>query len=179
MTRRRAEHSRNLKLEKAKREAADRRILAEEDLEIAPRPSEGMRPPNLPYDLAEQDDEYLIELFVTLTRWADYLAGQLTLAEIDADNAAHVHDVAEATALISAWGGKRDDSVTVAKAERTLDPVVEEQWDELHVAYARRKLLQTMFETSERRAKMVSRELSRREALEPPTRRADRWGGGR
>lgn len=116
---------------------------------------------------------------VELTRWADFLGGRLALAEVHERGASYIVEVAEATAFVGSWRGLKDDRVTAAKAERTLDPDVAEARDALQVAYAKRKLYAAMFEAAQRDAAVVSRELTRRTEMEPATRRSDRWGGGR
>lgn len=154
-------------------EAEARRQIEEEGIDLPAQPS--FESPRVPVSLPDMDDDDLMKLFVRLTRWADYLSGQLALAEIDEQSIAAVLRVAEATSLIRNWGGGRDDRVAIAKAERDTDPAVTEWSDKLQVAHARRKLLGVMFTNMERDAALVSRELTRRVGREPTSRRADRW----
>lgn len=133
--------------------------------------------PQLPTEgLAELSDDHLMDLFSLLTRWADFLAGQVALAEIDERAQDAVVETAEATAMLADWGGKRDDKVTIARATRTLDADVQEMRQEQATRYAYRKLTQVLFGNVERDATLVSRELSRRIGRqEVNTRRVDRY----
>lgn len=81
----------------------------------------------------------------------------------------------EAEALIKNWGGSREDRVAVAKAERTLDPRVQEATEALQLAYARRKITQGIVEAAEKNVALISRELTRRVGHEPADRRDRRW----
>lgn len=120
-----------------------------------------------------------MRLFVGLTRWTDHLAVEVGLAEVEERSLERIVARAEAMVLLKNWSGGKDDRVTVAKAERSLDETVVEWQDKLDVAYARRKLMQVMFQAAERDAALCSRELTRRTGRhEPNSRRADRWGGG-
>jgi hypothetical protein len=66
--------------------------------------------------------------------------------------------------------------VTLAKAERDLDPDVRDWRLKLDVAHNVKKLTAVLFTSTERDAALVSRELSRRIGRkETNERRVDRW----
>ena len=77
--------------------------------------------------------------------------------------------------MVSGWGGTKD-RVTVAKAERSLDPDVLERKQEVANRYAYRKMIGVLFINTEREAALVSRELTRRTgSYEAKPRRDVRW----
>lgn len=117
-----------------------------------------------------------MDLFVKLNHWGNYLAGQLAEAEIDERTAEHLLEVAEASALVLAWSGRtKEDTITLAKAQRESDPKVQSARDDLQVVYARRKLLGVMFSSAEKDAAVVSRELTRRVGRNDRESRESRW----
>ena len=67
------------------------------------------------------------------------------------------------------------EAVTWVRAQMELEPAVQSARDVLKLCYARRKLKQMLFESAERDAAVVSRELTRRtDVKNPGYRRADR-----
>jgi len=118
--------------------------------------------PTLPVDITELHDEDLMELFVELTSWTDYVAPQVAVAAIDERESDRLVSVLEATAMINNWKGGSGDRVTIAKAHILLDPQVAEARKELDEKHAYRKLVETLLQNLERDAALVSRELTRR-----------------
>lgn len=116
-----------------------------------------------------------MRLFVALTRWTDYFGGQVALAEIDVREIESLLSYAEATVLLSNWTGAKEDRVTMARAERDTDEEVVDLRNKLEVATAYKKLMATIYESAERDAALVSRELTRRVGREAPERRERRW----
>lgn len=132
--------------------------------------------PKLPLKLADWTDGQLMKLFVMLTRWTDHLAGAVAEAEIEERAAEAVLNKAQALVLIGTWQGGRDDRVTMAKAQRDVDPVVEEKQELFDIAWRKRKMLAVLFSSTERDAAVVSRELTRRVGRrEDHDRRISRW----
>lgn len=132
--------------------------------------------PRLPVKLSEYQDDRLMQLFVALTRWTDHLAGKVAEAEVDERAADAALSRAQSQVLLAGWAGGKDDRVTLAKAERDLDPEVERRRDELDRRHAYRKMLGVLFSSTERDAAVVSREISRRIGRrEDNDRRASRW----
>lgn len=118
--------------------------------------------PDLPRDITELDDDDLMELFVTLTSWTDYVAPQVAVSAIDERECDRLVSVLEATAMINNWKGGSGDRITIAKAHILLDPRVTEARKELDEKHAYRKLVETLLQNLERDAALVSRELTRR-----------------
>jgi hypothetical protein len=131
--------------------------------------------PELPRDITELVDEDLMELFVTITAWNDYVAPQLAVAAIDEREADRYVSTLEATALISNWKGGSGDRVTIAKAQIALDPKVIDAKQTLDEKHAYRKLVETLLQNIERDAALVSRELTRRTSNSGVTQRARRF----
>ena len=123
--------------------------------------------PRLPKDITSLSDEDLMDLFVNVTSWVDYMSVQVAAAQIDERAAQRALDYAEAQAMVDGWGGGRDSRVAVAKAKRSLDPKVIQLHDELEERYAYRKYAETITSNLDRDAALISRELTRRTA--PPT----------
>lgn len=118
--------------------------------------------PQLPRDITDLHDDDLMDLFVTLTAWSDYLASQFAVAAIDEREAQRILDAAEARALIGGWKGGSGDRVTVAKANIAIDPKVTEYREDLDAKHAYRKLVETLTQNVDRDSALVSRELTRR-----------------
>lgn len=127
--------------------------------------------------MSELSDDELMRLFVALTRWTDFYAGQLAMAEVEMTYSDQVLEQVKATVLLRKWASAtKDDRVTIAKAEVLTDPDVDECQGVYDTAYARKKMLAVYFENAERDAAVVSRELTRRVGRkESNERRADRW----
>ena len=129
------------------------------------RPS--VSPPELPSHLDDLDDSSLMDLYSEFMSWVSYAKGQLVKAEIDEDREANKCRVIEARVLIEQWGADaKGDRVTIAKARRDVDDRVIVQQDTYQTARAYRKLVETLFESCERGAQLLSRELSRRIGLQ-------------
>lgn len=164
----------NLAVELAAEAEAAKAELAKQQLVLPPKPKYEL--PKIPLTIADVTDDQLMALMVALTRWTDYLAGSLAEAEVDERSVESVLQRAEATVLLRSWTGDKDDRITIAKAERDLDPDVREWRQKLDVAHAVKKLTAVMFTSAERDAALVSRELTRRVGRrETNERRVDRW----
>jgi hypothetical protein len=163
----------NLGAKLAEESLAAKEALEKAGLSLPEKPKYSV--PDVPTRITEMGDAALMNLFVRHTRWRGYLSGQMALAEIEERYAEDLLARLEAEALIREWGGGREDRVTVAKAQRTIDPAVMEAQDSLHLAYARRKLVGALMDGSEKNVAVISRELTRRVGMEPTERRDRRW----
>jgi hypothetical protein len=131
--------------------------------------------PKLDADLDELNDHELMALFVGLTRWTDFLQNQATIEEIGERYADAEVRKLEGLYMTANKPERVSEAVTWVRAQMELDPGVQKARDALRVAYARRKLKAMLFESCERDAAVVSRELTRRtDARSPGYRRADR-----
>lgn len=137
----------------------------------------GDESPALPAHLDDMDDSDLMDLYTQFMSWVSYSKGQLVKAEIDEDREANNCRVIEARVLIEQWGADaKGDRVTIAKARRDVDNRVVAQQEKYQVARAYRKLMEAMFESCERGAQLLSRELSRRIGLHSKEQRTSRFG---
>jgi len=134
-------------------------------------------PPAIPRNLDDMDDRELMELYSQFMAWVSYSKAELVQAEIAEEAGAHKSRIIEATALIDQWGiSAKGDLVTLAKARRDIDPKVVAQQEKNQVSKAYRKLVEAMFESCERGAQLLSRELSRRIGLNGKEQRTSRFG---
>lgn len=104
-----------------------------------------------------------------VTAWADFLNGQLALAEIDEQMVLTVLRKAESVIFLREVPKAK--TATEAKAHRDLDSEVEKWGEDYRVAKAFRKLTGVLYEKCERSAALLSRELSRRQTMEGPRRK--------
>ncbi|MFK0015793.1 hypothetical protein [Streptomyces sp. NPDC091027] len=113
-----------------------------------------------------------MELFVELTRWAEYAGTQLAAAAIDEKAAEAVLEHCKALAAVRA---KHEKSVTAQKAAAASDEDVIEADEQHREAYAVRKLTEAIYNGADRKAAVVSRELTRRIGRGDRESRANRW----
>jgi len=138
------------------------------------RPSD--TPPLLPSNLDELHDRDLMEVYTEFMAWVSYTKTQLVQAEIDEEQEEHQCKLIESTILISQWGNDaKTDRVTLARARRDVDPKVVDQQLKYQTARAYRKLVEALFESCERGAQLLSRELSRRIGLHSKEQRVSRF----
>lgn len=139
------------------------------------RPSDS--PPDMPDNLDILGDADLMSLYSEFMSWVSYAKGQLVVAEIDEDRENNLCRVVEARVLIEQWGADaKGDRVTIAKARRDVDKRVLTQQEKHQTARAYRKLVETIYESCERGAQLLSRELSRRIGLHSKEQRTSRFG---
>jgi hypothetical protein len=118
-----------------------------------------------------------MDLYSEFMAWVSYAKGQLVKAEIEEDRESTKCRVTDARVLIEQWGADaKGDRVTIAKARRDVDPRVTTQQDAYQTARAYRKLVEALFESCERGAQLLSRELSRRIGLSSKEGRTSRFG---
>ena len=116
-----------------------------------------------------------MDLFVKFTRWTDFFQSQLAIEEIFEHHAEMEIRKLEGLYLTRNRPEKASEAVTWVRAAMESDPEIRSSRDALKLYYARRKLKQMLFESAERDAAVVSRELTRRtDAKSPGSRRPDR-----
>ena len=131
--------------------------------------------PKLEVDIDDLTDKQLMNLFVQFTRWCDYFQNQLAIEEIFEHHAEMEVRKLEGLYLTRNRPEKASEAVTWVRAKMETEPEIRAARDALNLYYARRKLKQMLFESAERDAAVVSRELTRRtDAKSPGYRRADR-----
>jgi hypothetical protein len=131
--------------------------------------------PKLEENLDDLTDKELMALFVRLTRWTDFFQNQAAIEEIRERYADSEVRKLEGLYMTANKPERVSEAVTWVRAQMELDPAVQSARDVLKVVYARRKLKQMLFESTERDAAVISRELTRRtDVRNPGYRRADR-----
>lgn len=128
--------------------------------------------PSLPHDLTDIGDEDLMVLYSELTAYADFVAVQVSCAQIDERSLEKKLSSLENIKMLSS-GGKSENRVTFARAQVAVDPEVVEIKQRLDETYAYRKLIEAMAGNIERDTSLVSRELTRRTSS--ASRRSTRW----
>ena len=145
------------------------------DLGIDEPKAPDFRPPSLEADIDDLNDKELMNLFVQFTRWTDFFQYQLAIEEIHERYADQEVRKLEGLYLTRNRPEKASEAVTWVRAQMDTDQEIRSARDALKLYYARMKLKQMLFESSERDASVVSRELTRRtDSKSPGYRRADR-----
>lgn len=145
--------------------------LVDLGLELPMRPRD-LGAPQLPDDLTELTVDSLMGLMVALTNWTAYAGGQLAIAAVQEKEAEARLAMAQARASVSARGEK---SVAAQKAMAADDPEVRQATAALTEAYATRKLLEAVHSGLEAKARVVSRDLTRRTGMRDTETRAGKW----
>lgn len=127
--------------------------------------------PDLPRDLTELSDRDLMILFSEFVQWQNFAASRLGLAEVEERRAEAALKWAEDLIMMGAVKGE------IVKTRHTLsqDTDVAAARERALQAYAVRKTTAVVFDNCERSANLVSRELSRRQSINPTERRSNRW----
>lgn len=137
----------------------------------------GQSAPEIPFNLDDLSDEELMETYAKFMAWVSYSKAEMVKAEIDEDKESNLCRVLEARVLIEQWGADaKGDRVTIAKARRDVDARVIMQQEKYQNSRAYRKLVETMYESCERGAQLLSRELSRRIGMHNKDQRTSRFG---
>jgi hypothetical protein len=118
---------------------------------------------SMPSDITMLSSEQLAEKFTQLTAWADYIASQLAVAQVEERTATRKLDAVENTLLVQKMGNAaRGERITLVKAQVSIDPKVQELAQILEEKYAYRKLVEMLLNNHERDLSLVSREITRR-----------------
>jgi hypothetical protein len=117
----------------------------------------------LPSDITDISSEDLGNLFTRLTAWTDYIASQLTMAQLEERAALKKKDYLENTLLIKRMGSQtKGERVTTVKAEIAVNEDVVALDNDYEEKYAYRKLVEMLLTNHERDLSLVSREITRR-----------------
>lgn len=113
-----------------------------------------------------------MQLLVSLTNWAAYARGQLALASIEEQDAEGTLALAQARAAARARGER---TVAAQKAVAADDPAVHAAMAVVAQAYGDRKGLEAVVDALEAKARVVSRDLTRRTGMRDTENRAAKW----
>lgn len=148
-------------------------------IEFAPQPDGAS--PVLPPDPTALDDSQLMVAFTNFMGWVDFSATQLGFAEVDERMFDAMLEKRRDLLLLRSMPSsealrKREDTMTRVKAEVDTHAEMVELQQQHAEAYARRKLLTTVYERYDRDAFVLSREITRRGGgQDPKLRRQSRW----
>lgn len=118
---------------------------------------------DMPHDVTLLSSEQLAEKFTALTAWADYIASQLAVSQIEERNALRKMALAENRLLVSRMGSAvRGERITLVKAQVSIDDTIVELSQTYEDKYAYRKLVEMMLNNHERDLNLISREITRR-----------------
>lgn len=113
-----------------------------------------------------------MELFVQLTQWTEYMSAQLAAAEVDEKAINSRLEILRAKSAVANSGAK---TVTAAKAKVYEDEAFIAASEEALTVYAYRKMVEALYGNTDRKASLISRELTRRVGREPRESRRDRY----
>lgn len=144
--------------------------LESRGMDLPTRPPDGV--PELPPDPTELDDSALMSLFTEMTQWVSYVAVKLASAEVDEKYAVSAFERQKAMNTVANSGEK---TVTAARARAYEDEDFLAAQEEAHRTYTLRKLLESLYNATDRKCQVLSRELTRRVGREPREQRNARW----
>jgi hypothetical protein len=121
-------------------------------------------------------DDRLMAVFTEYVAWQNYASTNLAEAEVIERRAEARLENFKQQGTVLNWDAEPSDKrVTVAKAKALTSPEYEKLQQAYLIAYANRKMTESVYENCERSAALVSRELTRRIGREPMERRLHRW----
>lgn len=115
--------------------------------------------PTLPPDITSIEGGDLMILFAEIVSWIDWMEVQLFSAQVDERSADMALEKRQAELMIQSKGEK---SVSVGKSLAFSDAEFLELRTTAFTAYSRRKMLETIFNSLDRKKFVVSREITRR-----------------
>jgi hypothetical protein len=117
----------------------------------------------LPSDITQVTSDELGKIFTELTAWTDYIASQVTLAQLEERTLLKKKEYMENTMFVRRMGATaRGERVTTVKAEIASHQDVVDLDNEYEEKYAYRKLVEMLLTNHERDLSLVSREITRR-----------------
>lgn len=135
-------------------------LMKDQNINLWPEQS---KQPTMPKDISVLDSEELSELFTRLTAWSNFVAGQLSAAQVDEKFLEKKLASLEAQLFLAKDTSKaKGERVTLIKAQVAADPMIVDLEDKTMAAYAYRKMLEVVANNFERDVSLVSREITRR-----------------
>lgn len=125
--------------------------------------------PDLPDDPTDLSDSELMSLMVEMTRWAEYLSGQVALAEIDVS---YAELGLEEIRALKGYDFRKTD----VKGKAFEDDEFNDRQYKVYEAQAFHTLIKVKYDSADRSGNILSRELTRRVNRNPKDVRSDRWG---
>jgi hypothetical protein len=116
--------------------------------------------PSLPHDPTSLGDQDLMMLYSEFTAWSDYLSVQVACASVDEKAAVSRLEVLESKFMFTQM--RSQTKVTEARAEMKFDDQIVEAKKEVSELEAYRRMVEALYNSLERDAQLLSRELTRR-----------------
>lgn len=126
----------------------------------------------MPPDPTDLTDPELMTLFREFTEWVAYQGAQLAIADVEEQSASEAVKRMETMSAARNSGAK---TVTAAKAAIWEDSDYIEARDAHFHAQAYQKMLRGIYEATEKKQVLLSRELTRRVGREPRDSRNGKW----
>ena len=164
---------RDPKIERIRTQERAKDRLKRKGIHQPPRPEGSI--PEVPLDLADVSDSDLMEELREHTEWANHLGAELVLAEITEESAQTIFERMKTETMLRLEPAYKGETMTERKARAGLSVEVREAEDEFLAAKAYRKVLANIYESAERKASNISREITRRVGRDGPDRRSMRW----
>ena len=145
-------------------------LLASQGIALPEKPRHAV--PALPEDPTALSDSELMSQFSATQAWAEFQSVQLAAAMVSekfAEEALAKHRA------IAAVANKTEKTVTAAKARAYEDPEFEAAIEAEIKAYSYRKMIESIYNNTERKAAVLSREITRRVGRNDRESRGNRW----
>ncbi|MCA1783602.1 MAG: hypothetical protein ABR616_15770 [Dermatophilaceae bacterium] len=163
----------NPRIERIRTQERAKERLKKKGLKQPPRP-EGDQI-EVPLELADLSDADLMEELREHTEWTNHLGAELVNAEITEETAQTIFERMKTAKMLGMEPSYKGETMTERKARAGLSDEVQEAEDEFLAAKAYRKLVLNLYESAERKASNISREITRRVGRDGPDRRSMRW----
>jgi len=128
-----------------------------DELELPERPEYAM--PTIPADITAVDSATLMDIFVEINSWMDYVDVQLAAALIDEKYEEQKLEEITAREHLQA---KDEKNVATMKAVAFENPDFLAQRERVHQAYGYRRITETIYNRLDRGKFVISREITRR-----------------
>lgn len=115
--------------------------------------------PSLPADITETLDPELMSLFDRVRAWIDYVEVAKVAADIDYEQSKLELDRIQAQEQIR---HKAEKSVSTAKAMAYENQEFTDKQDEVNLNFGRAKMIETVYNSLDRKRFIISREITRR-----------------
>jgi hypothetical protein len=145
-------------------------VLEKQGVYLPPKPQ--FVNPALPEDVTDLSDSELMMMFKKVNDWAEYQGVQLAAAAVSEKFADD--DLSKYRAL-SAMANKDEKTVTAAKAKAYVEDEFQTVFNRQHEAYSYRKIMESIYDNTERRSAFLSREITRRIGRNDREGRGQRW----
>lgn len=136
-------------------------VVENQGLRLPKHPGDG-GVPDLPEDVTELSEKDLMVLYTEMVAWSEYASTQLAIAQVDEKGMSRKVDSLSLRVQMDAREGGMN--VSDARLAAKGDPEVVAASDALFEVESYRRLLESVVESTDKSAALLSRELTRRTA---------------